>query len=99
MLFLRYFHITDQLRQVWLRIEHSKHPDYPSRSIEDIEEQVFKCAVNNGVLCARGSWFKTEPTMPAKGIFLRITFASPTEEAMSKAMERLGRAVRDCYRI
>ncbi|KAL9943809.1 hypothetical protein D7B24_003906 [Verticillium nonalfalfae] len=84
---------------LWLKVDHTKHPDYPQRSILEIEEDIFNNAIGNGVLCARGSWFRTEPGTPAKDMFFRATFASASEDAMSTAIQRLGAAIKTSYRM
>ncbi|KAH6690429.1 aromatic amino acid aminotransferase [Plectosphaerella plurivora] len=84
---------------LWLKVDHTKHPDYSSRTIIDLEDEIFHQAIENGVLCSRGSWFRTEPDVPANSIFFRATFASASEEAMSTAIERLGAAIRKSYRM
>ncbi|KAJ5114410.1 hypothetical protein NUU61_000169 [Penicillium alfredii] len=84
---------------LWLKLDYSQHPEYPSRPIEDIEGEIFEQAVQNGVLCARGSWFRTEPSTPASGMFFRATFASASAKAMGIAIQRLSQAIRESYRI
>ncbi|KAB8239888.1 hypothetical protein BDV35DRAFT_399182 [Aspergillus flavus] len=84
---------------LWLKVDHSKHPEYPRRSIEELEEEIFLQGISNGVLCTRGAWFRTEPNTPASGMFFRTTFASASEEAMATAIQRLGQAIRQSYRI
>lgn len=84
---------------LWLKVDHSKHPDYPRRSTEEIEEEIFNQAIGNGVLCARGSWFRTEPSTPASGLFFRTTFASASEEVMDSAVQRLGQTIRQSFQI
>lgn len=51
------------------------------------------------MLCARGSWFRTEPGTPARDMFFRATFASASEETMEIAIQRLGAAIRKSYRM
>ncbi|KAB8201742.1 Aminotransferase class I and II [Aspergillus parasiticus SU-1] len=84
---------------LWLKVDHSKHPEYPRRSIEELEEEIFLQGISNGVLCTRGAWFRAEPNTPASGMFFRTTFASASEEAMATAIQRLGQAIRQSYRI
>ncbi|OGM41475.1 putative L-kynurenine/alpha-aminoadipate aminotransferase [Aspergillus bombycis] len=84
---------------LWLKVDHSKHPEYPRRSIEELEEEIFLQGISNGVLCTRGAWFRAEPNTPASGMFFRTTFASASEEAMGTAIQRLGQAIRQSYQI
>ncbi|OGE56575.1 hypothetical protein PENARI_c003G10832 [Penicillium arizonense] len=84
---------------LWLKLDPLQHPDYPGRSIEDIEGGIFDQAIKNNVLCARGTWFRAEPSTPARGMFFRATYASATEEAMGIAIQRFGEAIRQSYHI
>ena len=81
--------------QLWLKLDISKHPHYPKRSILELEEEIFHAALDKGVLCARGSWFRADPQTPPKELFFRVTFASASEEAMGLAIERLSTAIRE----
>ncbi|KAB8072162.1 pyridoxal phosphate-dependent transferase [Aspergillus leporis] len=73
---------------LWLRLDHSKHPECCHRSVEEIEEGNFQQAISDGVLCARSSC----------GMFLRTIFASASEEMIDMAIQRLGQAIRQPYR-
>ncbi|PWY71029.1 putative L-kynurenine/alpha-aminoadipate aminotransferase [Aspergillus heteromorphus CBS 117.55] len=84
---------------LWMKVDPAKHPDYPRRSALDIEEEIFHHAIDNGVLCARGSWFRTEPGTPASEIFFRATYASASEEAMGTAIQRLSMAIRKSFQL
>ena len=90
---------ADLFHQLWLKVNPATHPDHPSRAVLDIEDEIFRNAIDNGVLCARGSWFQTEPDLPVQDMFFRATFASASEEAMSTAIQRLGAAIRKSYRL
>lgn len=48
---------------------------------------------------ARGSWFRAEPDKPPSGLFFRTTFAAATEENMVEATRRLGKVIRDVFRL
>ena len=82
---------------MWLRVDHTQHPDAGTRAIADIEEEIFHSCIVSGVLVARGSWFLTEKDKPLPGLFFRTTFASASAENMSEAISRFGRAVRDSF--
>ncbi|KAL5359077.1 pyridoxal phosphate-dependent transferase [Aspergillus floccosus] len=84
---------------LWLKLDHHKHPQYPSQPADMIEGEVFDRAIRKGVLCARGSWFRAEPDTPTSGMFFRMTFASAGEETISVAIERLGEALRESFRL
>lgn len=84
-------------RQLWLNIDDRMHPQNTSLSISEIEQDIFKNAIANGVLCAPGAWFKAEPHSPAPKAFLRITYASASEAQMRVAVQRLGTAIRKSF--
>ncbi|KAK1600659.1 aromatic amino acid aminotransferase [Colletotrichum navitas] len=84
---------------LWLEIDHSAHPDGPSRPLLEIEEEIFNSCIDKGVLCARGSWFRTEQDTPLKNLFFRATFASASEKDMDEAIQRLGAAIRESFRL
>ncbi|KAH6953989.1 putative L-kynurenine/alpha-aminoadipate aminotransferase [Ilyonectria sp. MPI-CAGE-AT-0026] len=82
---------------LWLKVDHTKHPEFPQRSILEIELDVFSNALENGVLCARGSWFRAEPHTAPSEVFFRTTFAAATEDAMRTAIQRLTTAIREAF--
>ncbi|KXH43371.1 aromatic amino acid aminotransferase [Colletotrichum nymphaeae SA-01] len=86
--------------QLWLKIDHAAHPDSnASRPLLEIEEEIFNSCIDKGVLCARGSWFRTEQDTPLKDLFFRATFASASEQDMDKAIQRLGAAIKESFRV
>lgn len=78
---------------MWLKVDHTQHPEAGTRAIEDIEEEIFNSCIDNGVLVARGSWFLTDTDKTLPGLYFRTTFASASAENMSVAISRFGRAV------
>ena len=85
---------------LWLNLNWRKHPHASTKSILEIEDEIFLAAVDQGVLISRGSWFAAEregfePTQ----LFFRATFAAASEEGMTTAIERFGSAVRSSYGI
>lgn len=84
---------------MWLKIDHSAHPDGPSRPLLEVEEEIFNSCIDKGVLCARGSWFRTEQDTPLNDLFFRATFASASEKDMDEAIQRLGAAIKESFRL
>ncbi|GKT83579.1 aromatic amino acid aminotransferase [Colletotrichum tofieldiae] len=84
---------------LWLKLDHSAHPDGPSRPLLEVEEEIFNSCIDKGVLCARGSWFRTEQDTPLKDLFFRATFASASEKDMDEAIQRLGAAIKESFRL
>ncbi|KAH6659538.1 pyridoxal phosphate-dependent transferase [Truncatella angustata] len=84
---------------LWLKINHEQHPEIASKSLLDIEEEIFNSCIEKGVLACRGSWFLAEHDKPLTALFFRTTFASASEEQMGVAIERFGAAVRDSFKL
>ena len=67
--------------------------DHDHDHLMQLEERVFLAAVDAGVLCARGSWFRAQKGTDTE-LFLRTTFAAAPEDRIAEAIRRLGEAVR-----
>ncbi|KAF2186864.1 PLP-dependent transferase [Zopfia rhizophila CBS 207.26] len=78
----------------WLRIEFRQHPDYPSKSIETIEEEIFMRVIEHGALVMRGSWFYANNEEEHDTLFFRATYAAAPAEKIEEGIRRLGEAVR-----
>jgi DNA-binding transcriptional MocR family regulator len=85
--------------QQWLKVDHTRHPDAGTKSVFEIEEEIFNSCIGRGVLVARGSWFRAEQDKPLSGLYFRTTFAAATPENMTEAIRRLGEAIRESYRL
>ncbi|KAK4199094.1 putative aromatic amino acid aminotransferase [Triangularia verruculosa] len=83
----------------WLHLNHHLHPDFQTKSILEIEEEIFNSCISKGVLIARGSWFRAEQDLPPTGLYFRATYAAATPENMTEAIKRLGVAVRESFRL
>ncbi|KAG7415707.1 Aromatic amino acid aminotransferase [Fusarium oxysporum f. sp. rapae] len=84
---------------LWVKLDHTKHPDCQRRSLDEIEEEIFRHSIDQGVLFARGSWFRAEPHTELNELFLRVTFASAAEVDMCTAVQRLSAAIKKSFRI
>ncbi|KAK7743682.1 Aromatic/aminoadipate aminotransferase 1 [Diatrype stigma] len=82
---------------LWLKVNHKMHPEAGTKSINEIEEEIYNSCIEKGVLACPGSWFKTEQDQPLTGLYFRTTFAAASEENMAKAIERFGAAVMDSF--
>ncbi|KAH8676848.1 pyridoxal phosphate-dependent transferase [Tricladium varicosporioides] len=83
---------------LWLRVNHHLHPAASSKSLADIEDEIFTSAISQGVLIGRGSWFTADRSgFKATELFFRATFAAASEEKMTEAIERFGAAVRESF--
>ncbi|KAL2128714.1 hypothetical protein VTI74DRAFT_8804 [Chaetomium olivicolor] len=83
----------------WMKVDHEKHPHAATKSILEIEEEIFNSCISKGVLVARGSWFRAEQHTPPSALFFRATFAAATPENMMEAIRRLGDAIRESFKI
>jgi aromatic amino acid aminotransferase I len=94
------FAVTTNRPQLWLRVNWQKHPAAKTKSILEIEEEVFLAAVDQGVLVSKGSWFSAErENFVPTALFFRATFAAASADKMSEATERFGVALRDIFRL
>lgn len=91
--------MTNEL-QLWLSVDWHKHPAAKTKSIGDIEQEIFLSGIDQGVLICPGSWFTAEKDgfVPVD-MFFRATFAAASEEKMTEAIERFGVAVRNSFGI
>ncbi|KAK4153080.1 pyridoxal phosphate-dependent transferase [Chaetomidium leptoderma] len=83
----------------WLKVNHTLHPHASTKSILEIEDEIFNSCIARGVLVARGSWFRAEHGTPPSGLYFRATFAAATPENMREAIRRLGEAIRESYQM
>ncbi|XWW93157.1 hypothetical protein V2A60_001086 [Cordyceps javanica] len=84
---------------IWLTVDHSKHPEHGTRTLEEIEQDIFDACIDGGVLVARGSWFRAEQHVPLSGLYFRITFATASPDNMDMATSRFGDAVRSSFKL
>ena len=81
----------------WIEVDLTKHPKYHQAITQDefldIEEKVFLAGVEQGVLLARGSWFRAEKGSD-QALFLRTTFAAASAEKIEEGIQRMGTALR-----
>ncbi|KAF2806958.1 PLP-dependent transferase [Mytilinidion resinicola] len=83
----------------WLRIDHTKHPSYPSRSITDIEDTLYLNIIEHNALMMKGSWFIPDKSVSPEALFLRATFCAASSENITEAIRRVGVAVRESFRL
>ncbi|KAI7308976.1 aromatic amino acid aminotransferase 1 [Hortaea werneckii] len=84
----------------WMQVDHTKHPQYPSsKSVEEIEEEIFLKNVEFKTLLMKGSWFRAEQDQELQAMFFRATYAAAPFEQIEEAIQRFGRAVRDVFGV
>ena len=79
----------------WMQIDFRQHPDYPQKSIEKIEEEIFMKVIDHGTLVMRGSWFYADAEEAHDTLFFRATYAAAPAEKIDEGIRRLGEAVRE----
>jgi aromatic amino acid aminotransferase I len=79
----------------WMQIDFRKHPSYPEKSIESIEEGIFMRVIEHGALVMRGSWFYADAEETHDTLFFRATYAAAPGEKIEEGIRRLGEAVRE----
>ncbi|ORX39954.1 pyridoxal phosphate-dependent transferase [Kockovaella imperatae] len=91
---------------LWLRLHLEDHPDISdtSVSLEDLAERVFQSLIEAKVLTVPSKFFKAPGKSwtrdeEAKRIFLRLSFATATEEEITEGVQRIGRALTKEWRI
>lgn len=85
---------------LWLKVEWKKHPHAATKSLADIEEEIFLASVEEGVLVSKGSWFTAErENFVPTDMFFRATFAAAAADNMTEAIERFGQAVRNSFAL
>ncbi|KAL1637191.1 Aromatic/aminoadipate aminotransferase 1 [Neofusicoccum ribis] len=83
----------------WLQIDWRKHPHASSKSITEIEEEIFLKAVDKGALVIRGSWFYAEPDAKHESMFFRASFAAAPSGHIQEAIRRFGEALRESFEL
>lgn len=83
----------------WIRVNWHKHPEFnpadgSAEALLAIEEKIFLAAVEKGVLCSRGSWFRAQRGTDTE-MFFRTTFAAASSGDIGEAMRRFGEALRE----
>ncbi|KAF2786405.1 aromatic amino acid aminotransferase 1 [Melanomma pulvis-pyrius CBS 109.77] len=78
----------------WMKIDFKKHPDYPSKEIETIEEEIFMRVIDHGTLVMRGSWFYADAEDEHQTMFFRATYVAAPAEKIDEGIRRFGEAVR-----
>lgn len=81
----------------WLKIDYEKHPDYPAKSIEEIEDDIFLRNVSHGCLLMKGSWFYANQEEKHDTMFFRATYAAAPEDKIFEAVRRFGESVRESF--
>ncbi|KIW56009.1 hypothetical protein PV05_04711 [Exophiala xenobiotica] len=89
----------------WINVDLTRHPVYESKggqidyaSLLEIEDSVFTSCAEQGVLIAKGSWFRAQRATDTE-LFFRTTFAAAPADKMREAIEKVGVAIRKEFEI
>ena len=83
----------------WMKVDFTKHPAYPEKSIEAIEESIFMRVIDHGTLVMRGSWFYADADEEHDTLFFRATYAMAPSDKIDEGIRRLGEAVREEFEL
>lgn len=81
----------------WLQVDFKKHPHWinGSKTMDEIEEEIFQANVRHGTLLMKGSWFCADKVAERDTMFFRATYAAAEFEKIEEAIRRFGEAVRE----
>lgn len=81
----------------WLEVQWKLHPDYPGKSLEVIEDEIFHGIIGHGTLLMKGKFFVGEEGRGKETMFFRATFCAAPVERIQEGIRRLGEALRDAF--
>ena len=64
----------------------------------DLEDEVFHAAIERGVLCSKGSWFRAEAD-GGVDMYFRMTFAAAPTDKLTEGVKRFGDALRASFEL
>ena len=86
---------------LWVRLKFGSHPEFATKALDDLAEQVFQTCITHGVIVAPSVYFKA-PSIKAwtkeeeaERMFLRLSFSLPGPEEMEEGVKRLGAALKE----
>ncbi|EMC95510.1 hypothetical protein BAUCODRAFT_578314 [Baudoinia panamericana UAMH 10762] len=82
---------------LWLKINWHKHPTSTSKTLLEVEDELFQKVIGHGTLLMKGSWFLGEKGSADNEMFLRATYAAAPFEQIREAVGRLGEALREAF--
>ena len=83
----------------WIKIDWQKHPAKNSKSMLELEDEIFLAAIDGGTLTSKGSWFRSETGDPGNDMFFRTTFAAAPNEKVTEAIRRFGDTLRAVFHL
>ncbi|KAH7254912.1 Aromatic/aminoadipate aminotransferase 1 [Fusarium solani] len=81
----------------WLQVDWKKHPSASSRSITEIEHEIFMTSIEHRALVIKGSFFYANKAEEHDALFFRTTYAAAPSDKIHEAIRRFGDAVRESF--
>ncbi|CAI6038343.1 unnamed protein product [Clonostachys chloroleuca] len=83
----------------WLKIDWRKHPLASSKTILEIEDEIFMASIDQGALVIKGSQFYANKEENHDTLYFRSTYASAPPDKINEAIRRFGTAVRSVFKL
>ncbi|KAH7129259.1 pyridoxal phosphate-dependent transferase [Dactylonectria macrodidyma] len=81
----------------WLQIDWRKHPNASSKTITELEHEIFMSSIDHRALVIKGSFFYANKDEKHDTLFFRTTFAAAPSDKIHEAIRRFGDAVRSSF--
>ncbi|KAG5809355.1 hypothetical protein H9Q74_008172 [Fusarium xylarioides] len=81
----------------WLEIDWKKHPSASTKSITEIEDEIFMSSIEHRALVIKGSFFYANKAEEHDTLFFRATYAAAPAEKIHDGIRRFGDAVRASF--
>ncbi|KAG4277095.1 aromatic amino acid aminotransferase I [Fusarium proliferatum] len=78
----------------WLEIDWKKHPNASTKSITEIEDEIFMSSIKYRALVIKGSFFYANKAEEHDTLFFRATYAAAPADKIHEGIRRFGDAVR-----
>ncbi len=82
-----------------MRINWRAHPHATTKTVTELEEEIFMASIAHGALVMRGSWFYAEKDVEHDTMFFRATYAAAPFDKIHEAIRRFGMAVRESFQL
>ncbi|KAJ3543437.1 hypothetical protein NM208_g3577 [Fusarium decemcellulare] len=83
----------------WLQIDWRKHPDASSKTILELEHDIFTASIEHRALVIKGSQFYANREEQHDTLFFRTTYAAAPSDKINEAIRRFGDAVRSSFKL
>ncbi|KAF2155742.1 aromatic amino acid aminotransferase 1 [Myriangium duriaei CBS 260.36] len=79
----------------WLKIDWTRHPAFGTKTVEQVENDIFLAAIDKGALIMPGSYFYADNEVEHDTMFFRATYAAAPFDKIVEAVRRFGDAIRE----